>query len=122
MKTQKQFLGAFGEDLVLQQYMDQGAALVARNISYSCGEIDLIVQLKSGTIVFVEVKTRRGCEFGAAESVDCRKMTRMRRTAGRWLEGRPYFPVRFDVVSVILDPHTGSPEITVYEDVEHGAR
>ena len=122
MKTQKQFLGAFGEDVALQHYLDDHATLLDRNVNYSCGELDLIVRSKSGVVVFIEVKTRRGLAFDSAASVDYRKMTRMRRAAAMWLEGKPYTPIRFDVVAIVLDPHTGQPEITIFEDVEHGAR
>lgn len=122
MKTQKQYLGAFGEDVALQQYLDDQATLLDRNVHYSCGELDLIVRLASGVVVFVEVKTRRGSAFDSAAAVNNQKMLRMRRAAALWLEGKPYTPIRFDVVAIVLDPHTGRPEITVYEDVEHGAR
>src|SRR5699024_6039665 len=122
MKTQKQYLGAFGEDVALQQYLDDQATLLDRNVRYSCGELDLIVRLASGVVVFVEVKTRRGSAFDSAAVVINLKMLRMRRAAALWLEGKPYTPIRFDVVAIVLDPHTGRPEITVYEDVEHGAR
>ncbi|WP_096460073.1 YraN family protein [Corynebacterium suranareeae] len=122
MKTQKQYLGAFGEDLTLQRYLDDGATLLGRNVRYSVGEIDLILRSRTGIVIFAEVKTRRGSDFGEADAIDHRKITRMRKAAMKWLEGKPFTPLRFDVVTVVLDPQTGSPEITIYEDVDHGAR
>lgn len=121
MKSQRQHLGAYGENLALRHYLDNGAEFLDRNVSYDCGEIDIIVRTLSGSIAFVEVKTRRGEEFGAAEAVDRRKIRRMRHAAAKWLDGKPFVPVQFDVVTVIVDPPSGDSEITVFEDVEHGS-
>ncbi|ALC06217.1 hypothetical protein CDES_09125 [Corynebacterium deserti GIMN1.010] len=122
MKMRRQRIGAMGEDIALQHYVMEGALLLDRNVSYPCGEIDLIIEDCSGATVFVEVKTRVGEEFGGAESVGRGKMTRMRKAAMEWVEGRPYCPLRFDVVVVILDRELETADITVYEGVEHGAR
>jgi putative endonuclease len=95
-------VGAYGERVALRYLVDQGMVLVARNWRCAVGEIDAI--MKDGpAIVFVEVKTRRGLQFGTpAEALIPRKVSRLRRLAGVWLAESRLRPsdVRFDVVSV----------------------
>ena len=65
-----------------------------------------IVEDEDGTVVFVEVKSRRGTAFGAAEAVTTKKLNTMRRCAAQWLDKHSqgqYRPIRFDVVEVVFD-------------------
>lgn len=56
------------------------------------------------TLVFVEVKTRAGHGFGLPqESVDARKIRKLRQLALYYLKMRPHRgPVRFDVVGLTI--------------------
>lgn len=122
MKTYRQRLGELGENYATEHYIARGAVIRQRNVSYPVGEIDLIVEESDGTVVFVEVKTRRGPNFGVAEAVSPRKWNRMRRAAAAWLSQKPYTSVRFDVIAVTIDPRTGAPTLSSFEGVEGGAR
>lgn len=122
MKTPRQVLGAAGESLAGEHYINRGGLIRQRNVTYPCGEIDLIVEEADGTIVFVEVKTRSGTDFGGAEAVTRSKMRRLRRAATQWLAGRSFRVIRFDVVVVSVDRHTGGVLIDCFEGVEDGAR
>lgn len=113
-------LGRLGEGRAAELYRRRGAEILARNVSYPVGELDLIVREPDGTVVFVEVKTRSGPGFGGAEAVTGEKLARLRRAAARWLTGRPGEAVRFDVV--VLTATGRGFEVDVYEGVEHGAR
>ncbi|WIM70007.1 YraN family protein [Corynebacterium suedekumii] len=115
-------LGRRGEDRAADLYRRRGAEIIDRNVYYPVGELDLIAREPDGTIVFVEVKTRTGVAFGGAEAVTDRKLARMRRAATAWLAGRPYVPVRFDVVVLTAIRGGTDFEVAVYEGVEHGAR
>jgi len=98
-------LGARGEDLAAAHLEQTGLRIVCRNWRCRYGELDLVV--RDGPIVaFVEVKTRTGRGFGLpAESVTFAKQARIRRLAGIWLAEQPgWVDVRFDVVSVLLEP------------------
>ncbi|AIT61366.1 YraN family protein [Corynebacterium doosanense] len=112
-------LGRRGEAYAAQFYRERGAQVIDTNVRFGSGEIDIIATEPDGTVVFVEVKTRTGQGFGGAESVTPRKLHRMRSAASRWLTGRPYAPVRFDVV--VLYVAGAGFELTHYEGVEHGA-
>ena len=96
-------MGAWGEDLALRYLIKHGYRLVERNYRTRRGEIDLILR-KEGTLVFVEVKLRRGTGFGdPLEAVTPRKQATLRYLAERYLAVRePDFDtVRFDVVGIL---------------------
>lgn len=78
----------------------QGWRIVARNWRWRGGEVDIIA--KDGeTLVFVEVKARENPEFlSPEEAVDQRKRQHLWRSAQAYLRGKPWVPVRFDVVTV----------------------
>ncbi|WP_026165831.1 YraN family protein [Corynebacterium mastitidis] len=121
-------LGRQGEAFAAAYYRDRGARLVGMNARCGRDEIDLIVREPTGTLVFVEVKTRSGRGCGAAEAVDARKVARMRRAAARWLRGRPYSPVRLDVLALTVvgrERREGREHVLFdverYEGVDQGA-
>ena len=96
-------LGKQGERLARDYFEREGYVIVAQNWRGRGGEIDLVAA-KNGTIVFVEVRSRRDTgTFGTPEeSVDYRKQRKVRQTAERFLHqtGRQDADVRFDVISV----------------------
>ncbi|HOU41061.1 MAG TPA: YraN family protein, partial [Promineifilum sp.] len=59
-------LGNWGEGVAAVQLEAKGYAIVARNWRCAVGEIDLVAR-DGETLVFVEVKTRRGRAYGAPE-------------------------------------------------------
>lgn len=117
--NKNQVLGKRGEAFAAQFYRERGGQVLAANVHYAVGEIDLIVQ-EGTTIVFVEVKTRASDAFGVAEAVTPRKLVRMRKAAAQWLQDKPLSVVRFDVVALVARGQ--GFELTHYEGVEHGAR
>jgi putative endonuclease len=61
---------------------------------------------RDATVVFVEVKARKGSEFGdPVEAVHHRKQRELARSAHVWIDrhGRVDETYRFDVVGVLLD-------------------
>ena len=76
-----------------------------RNFRCRAGEIDLVA-LDGSTLVFVEVRSRRGERMGTPlESVDPRKQARLTLVARHFLHARRLdeSTVRFDVVGVRFD-------------------
>lgn len=59
-------LGRWGESIAAQHLADKGYQIVRRNWRCRQGEIDLVAQA-GDTLVFVEVKTRRGRKMGTPE-------------------------------------------------------
>lgn len=117
MTLASQRLGQQGENRAAQYYERLGGTVLARNVRSRFGEIDLIVEIGPTQVVFVEVKTRSTEYFGGAESVTPRKLARIRRMAGQWLQenAAKFYQIRIDVVEILGD------QITVYKGVEDGA-
>jgi putative endonuclease len=98
--------GAQAEALAARFLESHGLAIVARNVRYRMGEIDLVAR-EGATIVFVEVRLRRRSDFGgAAESITAAKRARIRAAAGLYLSRLPRLPAcRIDAVLLdSLDP------------------
>ncbi len=113
--------GDQGEELALRYLAKKGYETLERNYRTRYGEIDLIVRGERA-LVFVEVKLRRGTEFGdPLEAVTPKKQAQVRLMAERYLAERGddfvagFDEVRFDVVGV-LAPGGGRPEIRHVED------
>lgn len=79
--------GARAEALAAAYLEQRGLAIVERNFRRRCGEIDLVAR-DGATLVFVEVRLRRGQAFGgAAASITAAKRARIVRAASLYLAG-----------------------------------
>lgn len=118
--TPAQTLGSRGEQLAAQYLQDKGYTIIERNFTvHKVGEIDLITK-KGDEIVFIEVKTRTGIQYGyPEEAVDWRKMKKISRAAQYFLSIKHlhYAYIRFDVISVHIHDKNQLPTITHIEDV-----
>lgn len=115
-------LGRAGERAAVRWYEEEGYVILGVRERMRAGEIDAVVEDTDGTIVFVEVKSRAGEAFGAAEAVTPKKLATMRRCAGQWLEKHEIGtvrPVRFDVVECVF--HGGDYILRRFPGVEDGA-
>lgn len=95
-------LGQRGEQAAVTYLRRRGFTIVARQHQDRFGELD-IVAVQRRTVVFVEVKTRRGDHLGSpAEAVDEDKQRRITRSALAYLRRHRLLEcaVRFDVVAV----------------------
>lgn len=103
MEIRKQ-MGNTSEELALDYLTEQGFRLVQRNFTCKTGEIDLIVQ-KDDLVVFVEVRSRTGIQYGnPSETVNRKKQDKIRKTAKYYLYCNPYlekYYCRFDVISIV---------------------
>jgi putative endonuclease len=98
-----QAVGAWGERMAVAHLLAKGMIMLDRNWRGAGGEIDIVAQ-DGDTVVFCEVKTRRGQTFGTpAESIPRTKVRRLRQLAAQWLavSGVRTRDVRFDVVTVL---------------------
>ena len=116
----KDALGKAGEQFAADFYRARGAQVIAANVHYRVGEIDLVVREADGTIVFVEVKTRASRADGVAEAVTKRKLKRLRKAAAHWLDGKPFSPVRFDVLALVKAGQDF--DVEYFQGVDNGAR
>lgn len=98
--------GAAWERVAQRELERAGLRLRAANVRYRFGELDLVMD-DADTLVFVEVRFRRGSRFGGgAASVDARKRARLARAASAYLAAHPDLArraCRFDVVALSGD-------------------
>jgi putative endonuclease len=118
----RQQLGLDGEQCAVETLIALGYVILARRYRTRFGELDIVAR-DGTTLVFVEVKARRGVAFGQPEdAVHWRKRQRLARLAEAFLaEARLLdVPCRFDVVAIVW--HDGrAPDVQVFRhafDVE----
>jgi putative endonuclease len=106
VKDGRRRLGAFGERLAAAHLEAKGYRIRARNFRCREGEIDIVAQ-DGETLVFVEVRTRRGDAMGGpAESVTPAKQARLVMVVMAYLQtlAEPPADQRIDVVAIQLSP------------------
>lgn len=95
-------IGQAGEDLAAAFLAARGLVILARNVRYRFGEIDIVAR-DGDTLVFVEVRLRRSQRYGGAiESITAAKRARMHRAIGAYVSGRRS-PPPCRVDAVLLD-------------------
>jgi putative endonuclease len=103
--------GARGEKEACRFLRRRGYKILYRNFkSRGGGEIDIVCR-DGDTLVFVEVKTRRGDEFGRPiEAVDRQKQMRLSKGGLAWLRllDNPDIVFRFDVVEILWPPDSAA--------------
>ncbi len=95
-------LGRDGEEAAAEYLRRRGYEILGRNVRTAFGELDIVAR-DGDTLVFVEVKARRGTGVaGGLEAVDARKQLRLSRLALGFMAaaGLTQAPARFDVVAV----------------------
>lgn len=93
-----------GERIAARWLKREGWTILAHRFRNGHRDIDLVVQ-RNAEVAFVEVKARKGTEFGTpVEAVHHRKQRELGRSARVWVdrhgsEGQSY---RFDVIGVLV--------------------
>jgi putative endonuclease len=99
----KKAIGMNGEQAAAAFLKNKGYKIIQPNYRVAGAEVDLVAS--TGDILcFVEVKTRKTCDFGTPEAFVTRpKQLKIIRAARFFRARKPYrdFRVRFDVVSVL---------------------
>lgn len=108
--------GQAGEDLAAQFLERQGFQILHRNWRFGRAEVD-IVAMDGSTLVLAEVKARSSDHFGRPEEfVSAKKQRFLAEAASQYMEKYGHdWEIRFDVVSVLLQPGTAA-EITHFRD------
>lgn len=109
-------LGKEGELLAANHLQSEGYVIRDRNWRHGHKELDIVAE-KDGTLVFVEVKTRKGILFGCPEdAVTNGKIRRIVSSADAYM--RQYavdLPVRFDLITVVTEEN-GKSRLKHIED------
>ena len=100
----RKYLGQAGEDYACRFIEEQGLEVLERNWRDSNrGELDILAR-EGNTAVVVEVRTRVGIGYGSAlESIDTRKVLKLRRLAAQWARQRRLFSkLRIDIIALTV--------------------
>jgi putative endonuclease len=108
--------GNWGEAQAAAFLVQNGFEIIEKNYRHRHAEIDLIVK-KGKMLIFVEVKTRSGIQFGMPEEfVNATKAGLVMRAAENYIYDKDWhFDVRFDIVSILIFTN-GKTEIRHIED------
>ena len=129
-RTQKQIIGALGEEIASKFFVGKGFEIITRNYLKKFGEIDVIAK-KSDKIHFVEVKTvscenlkevasESGDSFRPEDNVHPWKLKRLARTIQVYLSENDKGQEsdwQFDVATVFLDMKSRRARVKILEDI-----
>jgi putative endonuclease len=104
MTAAAQALGEEGERIAALWLAQRGWRILDRRFRNGHRDLDLVAE-REGLVAFVEVKTRRGRDFGhPVEAVNWRKQRELARSAAVWMarHGSEEQTFRFDVVGVLM--------------------
>jgi putative endonuclease len=104
MTAARQQFGQLGERIAERWLRRDGWVVVNRRFRNGRRDIDLVVR-RDHTVAFVEVKARKGDDFGGpVEAVNWRKQRELTRSAQVWIDrhGQSTEEYRFDVVGVLV--------------------
>ncbi len=115
--------GAEGEKHAALFLVKRGYRILEQNYRTTFGEIDIIAH-DGDVLVFIEVKSRSGTQFGLPQSaVDTRKQTKISQVALAYLKEKKLSDVdcRFDVVAVLKEGDAFEVVLfqNAFEGIEH---
>ncbi len=116
MKQDNRKTGFLAEDLAVEALKTKGFKILERNFSNRFGEIDIIAK-DHDTLVFVEVKAKKGVDFGLPEEmINAYKLKKVQKMAEVYMNGKS-IPCRIDVVAIILSETNELLHLNHYENV-----
>ncbi len=116
MVSPSQAFGRRAENLAEQMLRKKGYHIVEKNLRLAGGELDLIAE-DQGTLVFIEVKARRGNQFGGTPyAITTRKKQQLAKLAQFYLSQKElrHKPCRFDAI-LVIETNEHSAQLTHIE-------
>lgn len=99
-------VGQWGEAIAAKYLSEHGYTIRHRNWRHDHGELDIVAEL-NGCIHFVEVRLRRGDQFGKPdETLSARKQAKLIATSQAYLEKNELIDIaaQIDVIVIELGP------------------
>ncbi len=111
-------VGKKGEEIAREMLKEKDYKILEANCKNKYGEID-IVALKEGDVVFVEVRTKTGKNFGSPEdTIKAKKKERLKRNAKGYIKfNKIENPYRIDAVCIVLNENMEVQRKTHYENI-----
>lgn len=121
MRDARKKLGQLGEDLAADHLERRGYIIRQRNYRCPVGEMDIVAEDRD-CLVFVEVRTRRGKEYGSPEeSITAAKQAKLMEVAQTYLQEYDWpGDWRIDVVAVELTRGGKLERVTVVQNAVSG--
>ncbi len=109
-------MGKWGEDVAVSYLQQMGYTILHRDWDYLHRDLD-IVAIDNGTLVIVEVKTRKNERFADAdEAVTAQKIRSLSIAANAYVKRYAIsLDIRFDIIIVVGEP-TGVGEVRHVKD------
>lgn len=116
MKFDNKKIGRIGEEAAIVLLTKKGYQIIKKNFATRFGEIDIVAK-EGQTTVFVEVKTKKGLEFGSPEDMYTKwKARKVERMATIYMDGK-FVNCRIDMIAVVLDNLNKVVRLTHYQNV-----
>ena len=118
MKSNNKVTGNRGEDLATEYLQKKGYKIIERNFRTRFGEIDIVCR-DGQTLVFVEVKTKIGHDFGEPEEmVNKSKISKVKRMGEVYLQDKGInVGCRVDVVAIVMENNGSVEKLEHYQAV-----
>ncbi len=117
MKTEKQILGIWGENLAVEWLKKQGYLVIEQNYSSPPGEIDIVAKVRD-SLSFIEVKTRSGHPGSAERAVGFLKQDHLIKAAKyycrQWNIDLLHTSIQFEQISIYCSKKDKTATITKY--------
>ncbi len=118
------YVGKIGEDLARKYLEEEGWKIVEQNYKTKYAEIDLVAEkpgkfLKPSTLVFVEVRTKVGEQWGTPEdTINKAKLWKVLQNAKSYAGLKKWQgPQRIDAICIVLRPDMSVSRLTHHENI-----
>ena len=118
------FVGKIGEDLARKYLENEGWKIIEQNYKTKYAEIDLVAEkpsgfLKQGTLVFVEVRTKVGEQWGSPEdTINKAKLWKVLQNSKSYAAFKRWDgPQRIDAICIVLNPDFSVSRLTHHENI-----
>jgi putative endonuclease len=113
--------GSLGEDIAKDYLQRKGYKILEQNYENKYGEIDLVAK-DNNNLVFTEVKTRIGEQFGTPEdAINFKKKAKLIKNAQAYVfynkKARNFNSFRIDAVCIVLDENKQIVRIDHYQNI-----
>ena len=116
--SQHNEVGKIGEDLARKFLEKQGYKIIEQNYKTRYAEIDLVAE-KEKKLVFVEVRTKIGENFGTPEeTINKQKLWKILQNAKAYLAIKKWKGYcRIDAICIVLKPNFSIERLNHYENI-----
>lgn len=127
-------IGSLGEEIAAEYLKNKGFQIIERNFRRPWGELDIIAGDKSGTLVFIEVKTFKcrdlsdsGSRITPEDNMTASKLRKTKKIAVMYANGHPELiderlGWRVDLIAIRLEISRKTDSFGVREYLTNGSR